>query len=214
MSVVYAPPRAILSIFDPADFPDSFVSASSSTSNYNTALATLATIKTNLIALQTKLANVGQFPYSQNVSTTPVAYSATPGNFTTAIANLYPPGLSANPFAIWASCTMQYNNSIPSTGPVPTTFSNALINFSGGKTPNNIEIFPNAYLLSGSSYSSAIYYSNYNYIDLPFNTTATLYSYLFTITMNPTGYTAGTNAITASNPIINTNANIYFICIK
>lgn len=208
---VYAPPRAILTIFNPNDFPNTLVSTTSSTTNYANATATLLTINTSLTTNQSKLQYVGSFPYSQSLPT-PNPSSISTG--ITTIATLYPPGgLIAQPFAVWACATFQYYANFTSQV-VPNPFSYGNITFSGGKKTQTTEIYPNSYVTTAGSIIANRYQTAFSFADLPFNQTLGALTYAFQMAVNPSGITAGTNAIYAQNPIINTNANIYFICIK
>jgi hypothetical protein len=120
---VYAPPRAILPIFNPVDFPDSFTSATSSTANYTTAITTLTTINTNLLAYQTKLNNVGQASNSFIVPSATSTYGPTAATYYTKQLSQ---STSANQgWVVWTSYIIYYV-----IGGTTTTPSSSLVGWS------------------------------------------------------------------------------------
>jgi hypothetical protein len=191
---IYAPPRAILPIFNPADFPSVLVSTTSSTSNYNTAVATLTTINTNLTTYLAKLVNVGTQPFSQNSPNPGIIYA----NGFNSITSVSP---STSAWAIWAVATLY-----PVLQGTATTVSTGQISYATNILPNPVnsqEIRPingyKTYTVQPFGYFQLNATQSWN-INCDVNTVA------------PVG--TSTIGIAVPQTPITINQNIYFINIK
>jgi len=192
---IYAPPRAILPIFNPADFPSVLVSTTSSTSNYNTAIATLTTINYALQDSLLILRNVGTQPNSSNSPYPGIIYANGYNSITTLSA-------PTSAWAIWAVATLY----AVSQGTNLTTISTGQISFATSILPNPVnsqEIRPisgyKTYTVQPFGYIQFNTLQNWN-INCDVNTVA------------PVGTT--TIGIVVPQTPITTNQNIYFINIK
>ena len=190
---VYSPPRAILPIFNPSDFPDVFTSATSSTANYTTAVSTLNTINTNLITYQTKLNNVGQQTNSTFAPFPSIQYS----NGLNAITTIG----TSSAWAIWACAILQYSitgtTTTPSTAQIAYSTDILITQF------NSQEIKP----LTSFNYFTT---QPFGYFQLNTANTWTINCNVNTVA--PVGTSTIGMIVPSSSP--STMTNIYFINIK
>ena len=190
---VYAPPRAILPIFNPVDFPDSFTSATSSTANYTTAITTLNTINTNLLAYQTKLNNVGTGTNS--------TFAPFPSvNYVNGLNSITTVGTSSA-WAIWACAILKYG--ITGTTTTPSTAQIAYASDSLPSPVNSQEIRP---------ITNITYFTTQPFGYFQLNTVNTWTINCNVNTVAPVGTSTIGISVPSSSP--STMTNIYFISIK
>jgi hypothetical protein len=196
---IYAPPRAILPIFNPADFPSLIVTTTSSTSNYTTAVATLTTINTNLTTYLAKLNNVGYASNSFLAPSNNTTYG--PASATYYIKQLSNSTSVNQGWAVWTTSTISYGI----VGSTLTPSSNLVgwaYNIGSG------EPFTNKNQQTVKPLVNFTYYETFSVGLFQLNQAYNWYSTIATNTVAP----AGTSSIIIT-PVAS-QANGYFLIIK